>query len=140
MTTTSYQSGILFTQAHRLVRQRIVETLANHNLTFTGWSLLAVVAQAKDGIRLSSVATRLHVKAPLVTMESGALIEEGLLVRLPHQTDSRAKILILTPKGKKLLDTVETETTKQIGQLLNGLTASEIKTFQKILTVIIQNS
>lgn len=140
MTTSSYQSGILFTQAHRLVRQRIVDTLATHNITFTGWSLLSVVLQAKDGIRLSSVAASLHVKAPLITMESATLIDEGLLVRMPHQTDSRAKLLLITPKGKKLLEVIETETTKQIEQLLTGLTANEIKVFQKTLTVIIQNS
>lgn len=140
MTKSAYESGVLFTQAHRLVRQRIVDVLANHNISFGQWSILTVVANAQDGIRLSNVAARLNVKAPLITMESKSLIDEGLVMLLPHHSDSRAKLLVITPTSKKLLGTVESELNQQIEQLMTGLTPVEIQTFQKILITIIGNS
>ncbi len=140
MTLPTYASGMLFTKAHKLVRQQIYNILAAYNLSPTHWSILSVVAGSRDGIRLSSVAERLSVKAPLVTSEVGELLQQDLVQRLPHHTDKRAKLLVVTRKGKNLTTKIEVELAEHVAHLFSGLSAAEIATFHKALQTIVDNS
>lgn len=140
MNLPTYMSGVLFTKAHRLVRVRVYEVLDNHDFNPTYWSILGATMQAPEGIRLANVASMLGVKAPVVTTEAGELIDRGLIRRIPHHSDGRAKLLVITPKGKKLAAIIERELNTQVGRLLQGLTSSEIGAFQKTLQAIIDNS
>jgi DNA-binding MarR family transcriptional regulator len=140
MTLPTYMSGILFTRAHKVVRQHIYELLEKYELNPTYWSILSATVRADDGVRLARVADELGVKAPLVTMMASDLIEKGLISRIPHHTDRRAKLLVATAKGKKLAGIVEQELNIAIGELLAGLSTQEILAFQKTLETIIQNS
>ena len=140
MTQRTYQSGILFNQAYRLVRTRIYEVLEPFGLNPSYWSILDATLAAPEGIRLATVAKIMDVKAPLITMLSNDLIEMGLIKRVPHHSDKRAKLLVITPLGRKVCQEIEQKVGATIAQLLNGLKASEIQTFQKALGVIIENA
>ena len=133
-------SGLLFTNAHKLVRARILTVLERHNLSPTYWAILGATAQAPEGIRQSHIAAMLTVKAPVITTEAVELINRDLIRRIPHHTDGRAKLLVITPKGKKLANTIENELNEEIHKLLNGLTGEEVLIFQKTLETIIHNS
>lgn len=140
MTQPTYSSGLLFTTAHKAVRSRIYTVLEQYDLNPTYWAILGATLQAPEGLRLATVARQMSVKAPLVTMLAGDLIEQGLITRVPHHTDGRAKLLVITPKGKKMAQQIETELNTEIGTLLKGLSISEIQTFQKALETIITNA
>lgn len=140
MTQPSYKSGLLFSRAHAAVRTRIYTILARYELTPSYWSILGTTINADEGIRLSSVAKQMGVKAPLITMLANDLIEQGLIKRLPHHSDGRAKLLVPTPKGKKLAQKVEAELDQEISLLMHGVTASEAAAFQKTLQTIISNA
>ncbi len=139
MTQLSYQSGLLFTQAHQLVRTRVYGILEQYQLNPSYWSILGATIAAPEGTRLASVAKAMGVKAPLVTMLSNDLIERGLINRVPHHTDKRAKLLIPTAKGRKLATEIEKRLNTEIALLLNGLTDAEMRSFQKTLETIIDN-
>jgi DNA-binding MarR family transcriptional regulator len=140
MTQQTYLSGLLFSQAYKLIRARISDVLEPYGLTPTHWSILSVVVAAPEGTRLASVSKALDVKAPLVTNLSTDLIEEGLINRISHHTDGRAKLLVATNKGKHAADEIEQKLENEIDQLLKGLTATELKTFHKTLQVIVSNA
>lgn len=140
MTTPSYQSGLLFTKAHRLVRERIYTLLELYQLTPTLWSLLSIVQREHDGVRSATVAKELGVQPPMVTMMADSLIELDLIQRIPHHTDGRVKLLATTAKGKKLAKEVETKLNGEIGYLMGGLSQQDILTFQKVLNAIITNA
>jgi DNA-binding MarR family transcriptional regulator len=133
-------SGLLFTKAHRLVRERIYNLLELYELTPTLWSLLSMIQRSEEGIRSSTLAKELGVQPPMVTMMADTLIELGLIRRLPHHTDGRVKLLTTTPKGKRLAKEIENKLSGEIGYLMSGLTAQEIMVFQKVLTTIITNA
>ncbi len=133
-------SGVLFTKAHKLVRIRVYSVLEKHNLNPTYWSILGATTQSPEGIRLSNVASMLGVKAPVVTTEAQELINKGLIRRIPHHSDGRAKLLVITPKGKEFAKIIEAELNIEISSLLSGLTPHEIESFQKTLQTIITNS
>lgn len=131
---------MLFAKAHKLVRLQINDVLSQFDISPSQWSILSVVAGSPDGIRLASVAKALGVKAPLVTLEVNELLRLELVQRLPHHSDKRAKILVATSKGKQLASKLEKLLSQRVSQHLQGLTESEIATFQKALQTIIDNS
>ena len=90
-------------------------------------------------MRQIEIAKALHVKAPLITAMARQLKNRGLIQIVQNQFDGRAKLLALTPEGKKLMKTVETELNIQLSQLLDGLTESELTTYNKVLQTIIDN-
>jgi DNA-binding MarR family transcriptional regulator len=140
MNLPTYMGGVLFTKAHKLVRIRVYEVLEKYDLNPTYWSILGATMQASEGIRLTTVATQLGIKPPMVTTEATELIKRGLIRRIAHHSDGRAKLLVITPKGSKLANTVEAELNTEVGRLLSGLSREEIAVFQKTLQVIIDNS
>lgn len=140
MTSGAYNSGMLFTQAHRLVRAQVSTVLEKHQLSFIHWSILSIVLASDEGIRLTNVAAALGVKAPLITLESNRLITLGLINRVAHHSDGRAKLLVMTAKGKKLAVTISDELETLVGTLMQGLSKTEIQSFEKTLKTIIQNS
>lgn len=140
MEAPTYMSGILFMKAHRLVRARIQAVLAQYDLNPTYWSILGAAIEAKEGIRLATVATMLGVKAPMITMMVDDLSERGLMKRIPHHTDKRAKLLVATPKGKRLIRGIDIELGSEVQSLVAGLTADEMIIFRKVLQTIITNA
>jgi len=140
MTQLTYASGLLFTRAHKVVRTRIYTILDRYNLTLSDWTILSITLRSPDGVRLASVAKQMDVKAPLVTMLADELITKGLISRIPHHSDRRAKLLIATAQGKKLASKIEKELAAEITHLMDGISASEGAAFQKTLQTIIANA
>jgi len=140
MQIPTYTSGLLFTKAHKAVRLRIYDVLEKYDLNPTYWSILGATAQASEGIRLARVAEIVDMTAPMITVMANDLTEKGLIKRVPHHSDGRAKLLVMTPRGKKLAAAIEEELAATIAGLLRGLSSAEIVTFQKILAIIISNA
>ena len=140
MSLSTATSGLLFTRAHKAVRGRIYSVLEQYDLNPSYWSLLGITAAAPEGVRLASVAKQMDVKAPLVTMLANDLIAMDFITRVPHHTDGRAKLLALTPKGKKLAAQIEVELDTEISSLLAGIDDNDVMGFQKTLEAIIINA
>ena len=139
MLLPTYISGTIQSKAYRLLRQRVYDVLRNYDMTPTYWAMLGIILQARDGIRQVEIANELCVKAPLVTAMAHELENKALVQSVVNQFDGRAKLLAVTPDGKKFMKTVETELNGMISGLLNGLTEQDMMTYQKVLTTIIAN-
>lgn len=140
MTIPTYTAAILFTKAHRAVRTQVYAVLAKYDLKPTDWLIMTAALDAPDGVRLSSVAKSAGVKAPMVTMMVDNLAEKGLINRLPHHSDKRAKLLVITTEGKKLVRQIEKDLNRKMQRLLKGSTVEELSTFQRVLETIIHNN
>lgn len=140
MTQPTYSSGLLFTRAHTLVRQRIYSVLEKYDLNPTYWAVLGATARAEEGIRLVKVAEQIGMTPAMITIMANELIEKGLINRVPHHSDKRAKLLVLTAMGRSVANNVEKELQGEIACLLHGLKPAEISAFQKTLETIIENA
>ena len=139
MKLPTYITGTVQAKAYRLLRERVYGVLMQYGLTPTYWSMLGIIIEARDGVRQAEIARQLHVKAPLITAMAHDLQKQGLIQSVQNQFDARAKLLALTPKGKKHVKVVELELRKTLDQLLAGLTEKELITYHKVLTTIITN-
>ncbi len=139
MNLPTYITGTTQTKAYRVLREHVYGVLTQYDLTPSYWSMLGIIAKARNGIRQVEIAHTMHVKAPLVTIMAHKLQERGLIHRVQNQFDARAKLLALTPSGKKFVKTVETALQGQLEQLLSGLTETDLVAYHKVLTTIIAN-
>ncbi len=139
MNLPTYISGTVQAKAYRLLRERVYEVLAQFELTPTYWSMLGIIIEARDGVRQAEIARQLHVKAPLVTAMARQLQDRGIVQSVQNQFDARAKLLALTPEGKKFVKIVESTLGKTLDQLLYGLTEKDLIAYHKVLTTIIDN-
>jgi MarR family transcriptional regulator for hemolysin len=140
MKYNSYESGLLFTQAHMAVRHVIYDSLEKYSLTTSHWRIMVIVNSSSDGIRLARVAEEMGVKAPLITMLANELISRDLLERLPHHTDGRAKLLTLSPQGKKLLAKINGDIDSEVSNLMEGVPDKNQESFRETLEIIKLNA
>lgn len=139
MTTPSYNIGIVQSLAFRILREHVYAALTQYELTPTYWSMLGIIAEAKDGVRQVEIADALRVKAPLITVMVRELEGKKLIKVVPNQFDARAKLIALTQEGKKLIKTVETTLQTNLRDLLQGVSEDDLKTYQRVLSTIVSN-
>jgi len=132
-------AGILPTKAQRLLREHIHAVLSQYELTPMEWSMLVVLAEARNGVQHAYVAEQLHVKAPFVTALAQLLLKRDLIRSVPSQFDARGKLLALTPAGKKVRKIVQTALNRRLKQLLVGVSDQDIASYHKVLITIIGN-
>jgi DNA-binding MarR family transcriptional regulator len=115
------------------------EVLDEYDLTPSYWAMLGVIVDAHDGIRQAEIARTMHVKAPLITPMVHQLESRKIVQAIPNQFDARAKLVSVTPRGKKFTKNVESSINKVLDKLLMGLTKNELIVYRKVLTTIIDN-
>lgn len=136
----SYLTGAIFAKSHKALRDTVTRGLGKHDLSPTAWSFIGAVAHSPNGIRLVELAERLAVKAPFVTAMANDLVERGLIERVQHQFDRRAKLLMVTKKGKQFVAEVESDVAAELRALLRGVSEDELRAYQKVLETIIANA
>ncbi len=137
MNLPTYMAGTVQAKAYRLLREHVYALLERYELTPTYWSMLGIIMQARDGVRQAEIARELHVKAPLITIMARDLQKRGLVTSVQNQFDARAKLLAVTPDGKKYIKTVDSNLNKSLSRLLSGLTEKDLATYHKVLMTII---
>ena len=78
--------------------------------------------------------TRQNVKEILVSLE-----KKDLVSLVPHKTDKRKRMVVLTDKALKLAEKYKAKETEFIDRLYNGLTEEEIKNVYLILSKLEDN-
>lgn len=139
MNKPTYITGTVQALAYRILRSHVAGVLEAYDLTPTHWAMLGVIVEARDGVRQAEIAKALHVKPPLITNMAKLLEDKGVMQSVTNQFDARAKLLALTPAGKKFVKTVETDLNDHLQQLLQGVTAADMEIYHKVLVTIIAN-
>ncbi|OZC56344.1 MarR family transcriptional regulator [Rhodococcus sp. RS1C4] len=89
------------------------------------------------------LAVRERIKPPSVSRSSHALVEMGLLERVPHATDRRQVVLTLTDSGRAVADTDVAERERVLAERLGELSDDERATLAEaaqILTEIVEKN
>jgi DNA-binding MarR family transcriptional regulator len=138
----NYQTHIIGstqTIAYAVLREHVKSVLEEFDLTVTSWSMIGVVSDARDGIRPAEVARVMNVKAPLITLLTRDIEARGIIQINSNQVDARAKLLSVTPKGKKIVRSINSKLNTVLQPLLSGLDDKDIQAYYKVLTTIVEN-
>lgn len=122
----------------RLVIGRLVRSMRQHNtsgLTPSQVSALATIEEFGP-IRISDLATRESVGAPVATRVIASLEELNYIKRVQEPLDKRACLVELTSAGHKVLKELREERTVGINQRIQMLSRSEMATLNAALPVL----
>ncbi len=130
-------------QAHtaadlRLVIGRLVRSMRQHNTSgLTPSQVSALVTIEESGpIRISDLATRESIGAPVATRVTASLEELKYIKRVQDSLDKRACLVGLTGAGHKVLKNLREERTVGINQRIQTLSKSEIAALNAALPVL----
>jgi DNA-binding MarR family transcriptional regulator len=140
MKLPTYITGSVQTKAYAVLREEVYKILAKYDLVPSYWSMLGIILEARDGIRQADVAKAMNVKPPLITVMVRQMESRGIVQTVQNQFDARAKLLSITPEGKKLIKSADNDLNSHLDLLLNGLTETDLISYHKVLTTIIFNS
>ena len=106
------------TQIETEIRRRLRRTFG---VTLARFDYMAQLHRRPEGLKMSELSSRLMVTGGNVTGLTDELQRDGLVVRASHETDRRAWIVRLTPKGRRSFEAMARAHEAWIVELLGGL-------------------
>ena len=97
-------------------------------------SIVAITVLGQDGaLRPSVLAERLRVGPSNVSKIAARLIDAGLAVRIPDETDARANRITLTASGNALMDDLVTAGDRMMGDILTRWSETDRADFTRLV-------
>jgi|GEM_PF-836980 len=135
----TYEIGLLQSKASRILRARTMVFLKPQGIAEIDWSLLGLLCQTKNGMRLVDAADILGVDPPFVTIIVNKLVKKAFLRRKNDATDRRAKRILLTENGRAFVNDMEKEIRAGMRPLLTGINAESFLGYLQVLEIILKN-
>jgi MarR family transcriptional regulator for hemolysin len=124
--------GSLLSRAARQWRRAADLRLEPFELTEATWLPLLRIARAPTPPRQKDLAASMSLDGSSVVRLLDNLEAAGL-IRRKEGEDRRAKIILLTPRGRAIADKVETVARRIRGDALAGLSERDIETTVRVL-------
>ncbi len=106
-----YQACLMHSRAERVLKGYVSRQLEVWDITRMEWLVLASVAetpQVDAGHTMGEIADQLDVRLSQLTALVTKMIATNLVTQKVAEHDRRTRYLAITPKGRKLLDEIET--------------------------------
>lgn len=116
--------GQLFFRLWRAVHVRTADVLAGVGLTPALFGLLNVIGSREGAIQQELGAVMGIDRSTMVSLVD-QLEGEGLAKRRPSETDRRARVVTITPKGRRLLERARGMILETEDEVLDGLLPQE---------------
>jgi MarR family transcriptional regulator for hemolysin len=125
--------GPMLAQTARQWRRMVNARLQPYGLTEATWLPLVRVARAAKPMRQKDLAASLGLDGSSVVRLLDALEKASLLDRREEAGDRRAKVLVLTKRGRSIVDQVETVAREVRNRALADLPERDIETAFAVL-------
>jgi DNA-binding MarR family transcriptional regulator len=129
---TEEDLGALLAGATRRLIEEERPLLAAHGLTMWGYIALSRLAEGPADSQLLLAESIGYDKTRLITLLD-ALEADGLLTREPDPDDRRARVIALTPAGRKLHRAVRRSVRTMEKRLLSGVGEADVQRLRDIL-------
>ena len=115
------------------IRARLRTTFG---ITIARFEILAQLYRVETGLAMKELSARLMVSKGNVTGLIVRMQDAGLIERRRDPADGRAQIVSLTPKGRKLFDTMRPLHNQWFRDLMHGLSRRDMKQLHELLQVL----
>lgn len=112
------------------IRRRLRESF---DTTLPRFDLLAQLDRAPEGLTLGEVSRRMMVSNGNVTGLASRLVEEGMIERRAHESDRRATLLALTPRGRREFARQSRAHEEWIAELFADLSENDRQSLMRLL-------
>ena len=96
--------------------------------------------QATGPVRLSALAHRTDLEAPLISREVRDLTQAGYVRRSADPTDGRAAIVELTAKGRRTIETYRSATDDIVAEAFSEWSAADLRLLAGLLERVATDS
>lgn len=127
-------------QASTAITRRFHKNLKNSSIAISTeqWSILYQL-WGKEGLTQQEISSNTFRDKTSITRLLNNLEQLNLVVRTPHHSDKRTKLVYLTKKGKDLKSESMNEADRTIKEALNGVNEDQLKTCQEVLQKVFNN-
>ena len=112
-------------QAVMLVMRSVAAEMRRSHEPLEPGQLAALMHVAGTPCTMTELARHLNVKLPTVSRSVGMLVRRGWIERLTSEGDRRRTIVTLTPKGRKVLGDMKSQTERHVADALTTLTGAD---------------
>jgi len=125
-------AGQLFFRLWRASHTRMADALESIRLTTALFALLNVLG-AREGAIQQEIGAELGIDPSTMVSLIDQLEAAGLAKRRPHPKDRRAREVVITAKGRRVLERARGMASQVQDDVLRGLTAAERRELLKLL-------
>jgi DNA-binding MarR family transcriptional regulator len=125
-------AGQLFFRLWRASHTRIADALTSIGLTPALFGILNFLG-AHDGVIQLEIATAMGIDPSTLVSLIDELESAGLAKRRPHAKDRRAREVLMTPKGRRMLERGRRMALQVEDEVLQGLTGAERRELVSLL-------
>jgi DNA-binding MarR family transcriptional regulator len=125
-------AGQLFFRLWRASHTHVAEALQSIGLTTALFGVLNVLA-ARDGAIQQELGSAMGIDPSTMVSLIDQLESAGLAKRRPNPKDRRARLVSITPKGRRLLQRARKLAFASEDEVLGGLSAAERRDLLKLL-------
>jgi DNA-binding MarR family transcriptional regulator len=123
-------------RVHQILMARLNELLAPFELTFPRYEALMLLHFSRRGsLPLGKIGERLQVHRTSVTNTIDGLERAGLVRRVPHESDRRAVLAQITPRGQRTAEAA-TEELNEAGFATEPLSDDQLATLFETLRTL----
>jgi DNA-binding MarR family transcriptional regulator len=110
-------------RSYQLLNDQVNKVMRNHDLTFARYEVLAWLAMdPESSLALSWISKTLRIPPATVTNIMDRLEDDKLVRRVPHPSDARTTLAVITSRGRK----VATDATRELNSTVyEGIGLSE---------------
>lgn len=108
-------------------------------LSWVSFQLLSSVNNSEQACSQAEIARHLGVTSATLSESVNSHVAKGLLKQSTTKSDRRVKRLALTPKAKKLLDSIAKEVSSVETDMLSSISATQVAATIKLLDKCISN-
>jgi DNA-binding MarR family transcriptional regulator len=89
-------------RSYQLLNDQVHQVMRSHDLTFARYEVLTWLAtDPESSLTLSWISKTLRIPPATVTNIIDRLEDEKLVRRVPHPSDARTTLAVITPRGRK---------------------------------------
>jgi DNA-binding MarR family transcriptional regulator len=136
---TAYTAGVLQSKAFRILKKKTNEVLEPLDVNATDWGILGLLMREKAGLRLSELSREVGVKAPYITKSIDHLEKKDFVCVQQDSLDSRARIAVLTPAGKKFVINTEKLVVRQLKIVFKNVSTRDMYGYVKTLDTVVRD-
>lgn len=129
---TAPRLWLVIAKSYRVLSLLAEESIANTGLCLTDFAALEALLH-KGPLTISQIQEKVMLASGSMTAAVDRLEKLGLVVRNASPSDRRARVLELTPEGKRLAASCYDKHAKDLGALMSPLSKNEMKQLHSLL-------
>lgn len=134
-----YEACLYHSRADRALRLVVGRCIEKYKVTMMEWLLLGVVGDGPtEGLNMSALAHLLDVTMPQVTALTSHLLQQKLVKQKAAKHDRRNRYVLITGKGKSLLEDIEEDIEEVMKQWLEPVPKKQLQSYMETVRLISQ--